>query len=121
MATYILRRIGVSILILLAASFIMYVLAANSGDPLKDLRGGNAANEAQLIAARVQALDLDVPAPLRWFLWLGGAAQCLIPFADSCDLGLTLSNAPVATILPTAMVSTLQLVTVATVAKGLTQ
>lgn len=116
MATYILRRIGVSILILLAASFIMYVLAANSGDPLKDLRGGNAANEAQLIAARVQALDLDVPAPLRWFLWLGGAAQCLIPFADACDLGLTLSNAPVATILPTAMVSTLQLVTVATVA-----
>ncbi|MFB2581619.1 ABC transporter permease [Herbiconiux sp. P15] len=115
MAAYIARRIGVSILILIAASFIMYVLAAGSGDPLKDLRGGNAANEAQLIAARTAALDLDVPAPLRWFLWLGGAAKCLIPFANACDLGLTLDNAPVATILPTAMVSTLQLVTVATV------
>ncbi|KJC65661.1 ABC transporter permease subunit [Agreia bicolorata] len=115
MAAYIARRIGVSILILIAASFIMYVLAAGSGDPLRDLRGGNAANEAQLIAARVSALDLDVPAPLRWFLWLGGAAKCLVPFANSCDLGLTLDNAPVATILPTAMVSTLQLVTVATV------
>ena len=115
MAAYIARRIGVSILILIAASFIMYVLAAGSGDPLKDLRGGNAANEAQLIAARTAALDLDVPAPLRWFLWLSGAAKCLIPFANACDLGLTLDNAPVATILPTAMVSTLQLVTVATV------
>lgn len=115
MASFILRRIAVSVLILLAASFIMYVLAANSGDPLKDLRGGNAANEAQLIAARTAALDLDVPAPLRWFLWLGGAAQCLIPFANSCDLGLTLDNAEVATILPSAMLSTLQLVTVATI------
>lgn len=42
MVSYILRRILVSILILIAASFIMYVLVANSGDPLMDLRGSNA-------------------------------------------------------------------------------
>jgi peptide/nickel transport system permease protein len=91
----------------------MYVLAANSGDPLVDLRGSSAANRDQLIAARVAALDLDVAPPLRYFIWLGGAAQCLIPFVGTCDLGLTISNAQVTDILPIAMFSTLQLVTVA--------
>lgn len=113
MVGFVLRRIAVSILVLLAASFIMYVLAANAGDPLQDLRESSAANRDQLIATRVAALDLDVPPPLRYFLWLGGAAQCLIPFAGMCDLGLTISNAQVTDILPTAMFSTLQLVTVA--------
>ena len=111
MVGFILRRIAVSILVLLAASFIMYVLAANSGDPLQDLRDSSAANRDQLIAARVAALDLNVPVPLRYFLWLGGAAGCLIPFAGTCNLGLTISNAAVLDILPTAIGSTLQLVT----------
>jgi peptide/nickel transport system permease protein len=115
MVSYILRRILVSILILIAASFIMYVLAANSGDPLMDLRASNAPNADQLIGARIAALDLDVPPPLRWFIWLGGAAGCLVPFADMCDLGLTISNAQVTTILPTAMWSTIQLVSVSLV------
>ncbi|WBU38116.1 ABC transporter permease [Homoserinibacter sp. YIM 151385] len=110
MVGFILRRIAVSILILVAASFIMYVLAASSGNPLQDLEGSNAPNKAQLIAARVDALDLDVPPPLRWFIWLGGAAQCLVPFTGGCDLGLTIANADVLTILPTAMGSTIQLV-----------
>jgi peptide/nickel transport system permease protein len=110
---FILRRIAVSVLVLVAASFIMYVLAANAGDPLQDLKGSSAANRDQLIANRVAALDLDVPPPLRWFLWLGGAVQCLVPFAGRCDLGLTLSNAQVTTVLPAAMLSTIQLVTVA--------
>lgn len=108
---FVLRRIAVSILVLVAASFIMYVLAANAGDPLQDLRGSSSPNKDQLIAARVAALDLDVPPVLRWFLWLGGAAQCLVPFG-TCDLGLTLSNAPVTTILPAAMLATIQLVSV---------
>jgi peptide/nickel transport system permease protein len=112
MVGFVLRRIAVSLLVLLAASFIMYVLAANAGNPLQDLEGSNAPNREQLIAARVNALDLDVPPVLRYFLWLGGAAQCLIPFAGSCDLGQTISGAEVTTILPTAMVSTLQLVTI---------
>lgn len=112
MVGFVLRRIAVSILVLLAASFIMYLLAANSGNPLQDLEGSNSPNREQLIANRIAALDLDVPPVLRYFVWLGGAAQCLIPFANSCDLGLTLSNAQVTDVLPTAMVSTLQLVSV---------
>ncbi|MGV8883358.1 MAG: ABC transporter permease [Rhodoglobus sp.] len=113
MAGFILRRIGVSVLVLLAASFIMYVLAANSDDPLKDLRESSSPNRDQLIATRINALDLDVPPHFRYFLWLKGAAQCLIPFAARCDLGLTLSNAQVTDILPTAMFSTIQLVSLA--------
>ncbi|MET0304167.1 MAG: ABC transporter permease [Microbacteriaceae bacterium] len=113
MVGFILRRIAVSILVLVAASFIMYVLAANAGNPLEDLQGSSAPNKDQLIAARVAALDLDVPPPLRWFLWLGGAAGCLVPIVGTCDLGLTISNAEVTTILPTAMLSTIQLVSVA--------
>ncbi|WOF24428.1 ABC transporter permease [Microbacterium betulae] len=110
MAGFILRRIAASILVLLAASFLMYVLAANSGDPLQDLRGLNTANKDQLIAARVEALDLNVPPPLRWFLWLGGVAGCVV---GRCDLGLNLNNAPVTDLLPSAMLSTVQLVSVA--------
>ncbi|MFT4220823.1 MAG: ABC transporter permease [Microbacterium sp.] len=115
MVGFILRRIVVSVLVLLAASFIMYMLAANAGDPLQDLRGSNAPNRDELIAARVRALDLDVPPVLRYFLWLGGAAQCLVPVVGKCDLGSTISNALVTDILPTAMMSTLQLVTVSLV------
>ncbi|MFG6445252.1 ABC transporter permease [Microbacterium sp. P07] len=113
MVGFVLRRIAVSILVLLAASFIMYVLSANSGNPLEDLLGSNSPNRDQLIAARISALDLDVAPPLRYFMWLGGAAQCLVPFVGQCDLGVTISNAPVAAILPAAMASTIQLVTVA--------
>jgi len=115
MVSFILRRVGVSALILIGASFIMYTLTALSGDPLADLRESKLPNRDQLIAARTQALNLDLPIPLRWLDWLRGAAGCLIPFANSCDLGVTVNNAQVAEILPRAIVSTLQLVSGATV------
>lgn len=115
MTSFIVRRILVSVLILIAASFVMYMLAAYSGDPLKDLRGSNAPNIDQLIAARTAALHLDVPPPARWLIWLGGAAGCLVPFADTCNLGLSVTNASVTSLVPMAMASTVQLVTVALV------
>ena len=113
MASFILRRLLVSVLIIIAASFLMYMLVAYSADPLQDLRSSNSPNKTQLISARVQLLQLDVVPPLRWLLWLGGAAKCLIPFANACDLGSTVSNAKVTDILPQALGSTVQLVTLA--------
>ncbi|WP_345764078.1 ABC transporter permease [Diaminobutyricibacter sp. McL0608] len=115
MVSFILRRILVSILILIAASFLMYMLVAYSVDPLADLRSSNNPNKEALISARVALLHLDVAPPLRWALWLGGAAKCLIPFANACDLGSTISNAQVTDILPQALGSTVQLVTLALV------
>ncbi len=46
MVSFILRRILVSILILIAASFLMYMLVAYSVDPLADLRSSNNPNKA---------------------------------------------------------------------------
>ncbi|GAA1445576.1 ABC transporter permease [Leifsonia poae] len=115
MASFILRRLLVSVLIIIAASFLMYMLVAYSADPLKDLRDSSSPNKANLINARVELLQLDVPPPLRWLFWLGGAAKCLIPFANACDLGSTISRAQVVDILPQALGSTVQLVTLALV------
>lgn len=113
MVSFIARRIGVSILVLIAASFLMYVLAANSGNPLQDLQGSSSPNRQQLIAARVSSQHLDMPSPLRWLLWLAGVGRCIVPIGGKCDLGLTFQNQPVSQLLPQAMVSTLQLITIA--------
>ncbi len=115
MVTFIARRLIVSVLLLLGAAFIMYQLTALAGDPLEEFYQSRLPNKNQLIAARTEALQLNVPAPLRFFLWLGGAAKCLIPFADACDLGLTAQGQKVTDLLPLAMGSTLQLVTAATI------
>lgn len=114
MLTYILRRIGVSILVLIAASFIMYTLVDWATDPLAELYASNSPNRDGLIAQRIAWLSLDQPVFVRWLDWLGGAAQCAVPFM-SCDLGVTITNQQVTVLLARAIGSTLQLVTVATV------
>lgn len=108
MVSFIARRILVSILILIAASFIMYNLAAIAGNPLQDLQSSNSPNREQLIAARVAAQHLDLIPPLRWGLWISGVGKCVI---GQCDLGTTFTNQPVAQLLPQAVGSTIQLVT----------
>lgn len=115
MLTYIVRRLIVAVLILLGASFLVYVLTAVSGDPLADLRESNAPNRDQLIAFRTDLLDLDVPPVLRYFAWLGGAVGCLVPFAATCDLGNAINGAEVTQLLERAMGQTILLVTAATI------
>lgn len=115
MVTYIVRRLVTAALILLGASFLVYLLTASSGDPLADLRASNAPNKQQLMNARTELLDLDTPAPIRYFKWLAGAAQCLVPFAGSCDLGKSVSGQPITEALGIALVQTLTLVTGATI------
>ncbi len=114
MLSYILRRIGVSIIILIAASLLMYVLVSWAGDPLDELRASPLPNKDQLIEQRIQWLGLNDPLIVRWFNWLVGAAQCAVPFL-TCDLGVTIANQPVTILLPRAMAATLQLVTASTI------
>ncbi len=114
MLSFILRRIGVSILILIAASFLMYAMVVVARDPLEDLYASNSPNRDQLIQQRVDWLGLNQPIPVRWFNWLLGAARCVVPFAG-CDLGVTIQNQPVTVLLARAMGSTLQLVTASTI------
>ncbi|CAN5260294.1 hypothetical protein BH11ACT2_BH11ACT2_12130 [soil metagenome] len=111
MATFLTRRLIASFLVLLAASYIVYILAANSGDPLADLRSSQARNKEQLIEARVRILDLDVPPPLRYFIWLSGLLR---GFIGQFDLGKALNGQAVTSQLAAAMGSTLQLVTTST-------
>ena len=112
MATFVVRRLIASIFILLAATYLMYILTALSGDPLEDLRVSTAPNKAQLIEARTQLLNLDVPPFLRYFIWLAGVGKC---FIGQCDLGVTVQNQPVIVLLAQAAGSTLQLVTIASI------
>lgn len=107
MASFIIRRLIASIFVLFAATFLMYILTALSGDPLDDLREGNAPNKAELIEARTRLLNLDVPPPLRYFLWLGGLFRG--------DFGVSIQNQPVNALLGNAISATLTLVTTATV------
>src|SRR5690554_3505341 len=100
MTSFIFRRIFVAALLLLGASFIMYVLTAISGDPLEELRGSRDPNRDQLIARRTEQLNLDQPIPLRYLTWLSGAAKCLIPFANACDLGVNIFNQQVTELIP---------------------
>ncbi len=107
MATFVVRRLIASVFVLLAATFLMYNLVAFSGDPLEDLRTSNAPNKEQLIESRTRLLNLDVIAPLRYFLWLGGLFRG--------DFGVTSQGRDVNALLEQALGSTLQLVTIATV------
>lgn len=61
MFKFILKRLGISAVIMLISSAIMYVLTINSGDPLRDLRESNDPNRENLIAQRTQWMGLDQP------------------------------------------------------------
>jgi peptide/nickel transport system permease protein len=115
MVTYVVRRLITAALILLGASYLVYLLTAASGDPLEEFRASSAPNKQQLMDSRSQLLDLDTPAPLRYFKWLGGAARCLVPWAGTCDLGKNIAGEPITGALGHALVQTLTLVTGATI------
>jgi peptide/nickel transport system permease protein len=107
MAAFVIRRLIASIFVLLAATFVMYILTALSGDPLDELRQSSAPNKEQLIESRTQLLNLDVPPILRYFLWLGGLLRG--------DFGVNVQGQSVNALLAQAVGSTLQLVTTAAV------
>ena len=113
MLSFITRRLVATLLVLLAASFVVYQLTAISGDPLMELRGSRDPNIQQRIAYLSEVLQLDVPPLIRYFYWLAGAAGCLV---GRCDLGIAISKSemPVTVALGSAMFSTLQLITIAT-------
>jgi peptide/nickel transport system permease protein len=101
--TFLARRILSSGLVLLGATFIVYLLLAYSLDPLEDLRTSTAPNKEALIAARIATLNLDTPPILRYFGWLGNVLRG--------DLGTSwVSGASVSSMLGSAIPATLTLV-----------
>jgi len=111
MLTFLSRRLIASILVLLAASYLVYQLSAFAGDPLGDLRQSTALNKEELIKQRIAQLNLDVPPPLRYFIWLGGVLKA---FIGQFDLGKSLTGQPVTDMLASAVGVTVQLLLTAT-------
>jgi len=76
MALFLLRRVIASVLLLLAVSFVVYVLLAYTGDPLAFLVEITNPTQRDAIERDVtQALNLDTPPVLRYFTWLGDVLQ----------------------------------------------
>ena len=107
MWSYVGRRLLIAVFVIFAASYLVYVLSANSGDPLEALRGSTAPNKEALMAALSAQLHLDVPPFLRYFIWLGGVLHG--------DLGTTIAGISVNTLISQSAWSTIQLVTTATI------
>jgi peptide/nickel transport system permease protein len=110
MGVFVVRRLSVSFLILIASTFLMFALVSASGDPLGDLRLDTSPNKQQKIEARVQQLHLDKSVPERYVIWAGGVVKCVVP-GQGCDLGTTIRGQEVNDLLKQAMVVTLRLVT----------
>jgi peptide/nickel transport system permease protein len=103
---FIVRRMLVSIPILLASSFVMFFLVTISGDPLADLRISTNPNRDQLIAARRQRLNLDESFISRYIDWLSGILRG--------DFGQNRDGQDVSALLGDAVVTTFRLVLLAT-------
>jgi len=104
--TFLARRLIATVIVLLVASYIVYVLAADAGDPLAALRTSTSRNKAELINLRIAQLDLNVPAYLRYFIWLGGI---LSGFVGHFTLGKSVAGQDVTQMVGSAVGVTLQL------------
>ena len=112
MFAYIVRRLGIIVVTLFGSSFILYNLAALSGDPLEGLRTSQDPNVKQQIIALTRQLQLDLSPPLRYFYWLKGIMGGLV---GDIDFGMTRTGQPVIDQIALAVPTTLRLVSAATV------
>ncbi|MGA0914680.1 MAG: hypothetical protein ACO3RC_05855, partial [Candidatus Nanopelagicaceae bacterium] len=109
---FIARRIGVLIVILFGSSYLLYNLQALSGDPLADFRTSRDPEVESQIKATIEQLRLDVPAPLRYFIWLRGVLGI---FVGQPDFGKVRTGEPVGELLMDAIPVTIRLVFGATI------
>ncbi len=71
MFVYIVRRVIAGVFVMLAASFILYLLMTQAGDPLAfTIAISNPTQRASVIKAVTETLSLDVPPVERYFQWL---------------------------------------------------
>jgi peptide/nickel transport system permease protein len=75
MLSFITRRLLITIPLVLLSSVLVFLLVANAGDPLADLRNRNPPVSPQVIAEREHELLLDKPLPQRYATWLVNFAQ----------------------------------------------
>ena len=112
MLQFVLRRIAISLVVLLMGSALMFFATINAGDPLADLRESRAENREQLMQARIENMNLDLPWYQRYFTWLAGASKCLVL---ACDLGTASNGANINSMLVNAAGASLRLVSISVV------
>lgn len=100
------------ILIVFGASYMAYNLQAYSSDPLSQFSESTAENKEYLMGRAVRELNLDVPPPLRYFLWFRGVIAALW---GQFDLGQTRDGHPVIDAIALAIPTTFRLVITSTV------
>ena len=103
---------SLAILILFGSTYLTYQLAAYSGDPLAGIRESTDPKKDVIIRELTKTLNLDIPPPARYFLWLKGA---LGVFVGKPDFGKTaILRLPVADQVAAAIPMTVRLVTLST-------
>ncbi|GAA3071774.1 MULTISPECIES: ABC transporter permease [Actinomycetes] len=113
MLTYILKRLGSTIIVLFGASVLVFFMVVHSGDPLSDLRESNDPDAAHQMEQRTQAMNLDQPWYIRYWWWFRGVAGCV---TLSCDFGTNRDGQHLNSILANAAQDSLRLVFIATIA-----
>ena len=113
MLAFIGRRISLALLILFGSTYLTYQLAAYSGDPLAAVRESTDPNKEVIIAELTRTLQLDVPPPARYFLWLQKALGLA---TGTPDFGNTvLLRFPVIDQIAAAIPITIRLLTISTI------
>jgi ABC-type dipeptide/oligopeptide/nickel transport system permease component len=103
--SFVVRRLLSSIIVLVAASFIVFTFVSAAGDPLAQLRITPNVSQ-QSIQNIIEEKHLDDPIPVRWLYWVQDAV--------TDEFGTTLlGNRPILPDLWRVMKNTLQLVVVA--------
>jgi peptide/nickel transport system permease protein len=74
MGGFILRRLAISVPLVVVSSFLVFMLVAAAGDPLAELRG-NPNTPRSTIEARRRQLHLDKPVLVRYGMWARGAVH----------------------------------------------
>lgn len=117
MFRFIVRRLIVSIFILIGSSILAFILSINSGDPLQatyEMQDPTA--KAAKVASITDALNLDKSEPERYVLWLKEVGTCVAsPFTgNECTLGYTVKGVAVAPLITNAIATTFRLVIAST-------
>ena len=87
MLLYSIRRLLASALVLLASSFLVFVLVAQTVDPLQQYRTRQPPPPPQFFEQKRAELGLDKPVLVRYWDWLTGVLHG--------DFGLNINSQPV--------------------------
>jgi peptide/nickel transport system permease protein len=106
MLSFIIRRLLISIPVLILSSVLVFLLVANSGDPLADLKQRNPPVPKQVLDLRRHQLNLDKPLPARYWTWVTHFVRG--------DMGISVKGLNVRTLLGQRLVVTMRMIILAT-------